>query len=65
MTGRELIKAVINTLEHVEVHGSENMNRLLGCIQTLGNLEQEMTRHEQAGDAALQQRDSEDATGTV
>lgn len=31
----EIIKAVIATLESIEVHGSENLSRLLGCINAL------------------------------
>ena len=31
----EIIKAVVLTLESVEVHGSENLSKLLGCINAL------------------------------
>lgn len=34
----EIIKAVILTLESVEIHGSENMSKLLGCINALNQL---------------------------
>lgn len=34
----EIIKAVILTLESVEIHGSENMSKLLGCINILNQL---------------------------
>lgn len=60
-----LIHSVIQTLEQVEVHGSGNMDKLLGCIQALGKLEQEMKNHEQSANAAVQQRDSEDTAGAV
>ena len=32
------IQAVINTLNTVSVRGAEDMNRMLGCIQTLNGL---------------------------
>jgi hypothetical protein len=31
----ELIKQIINTLEQIEVHGKDNMAKLLGCIYAL------------------------------
>lgn len=34
----EIIKAVILTLESVEIHGSENMSKLLGCINALNQI---------------------------
>ena len=65
MKGTQLICSVIQTLEQVEVHGSGNMDRLLGCIQALGKLEQEMRRNEQSENDAVQQRDPEGAASTV
>ena len=38
---RERIAAVIVTLGKIEVHGKDNLSRLLGCIQELGKLMQE------------------------
>ena len=35
---RERIAAVIVTLGKIEVHGKDNMSRLLGCIQELEKL---------------------------
>lgn len=32
---KEMIQVIINTLESIEVHGSENMSKLLGCINAL------------------------------
>ena len=32
---KDIIQAVINTLESVEIHGSDNMSKLLGCINAL------------------------------
>ena len=34
----EILKKVIATLDNIEVHGKENLNRLLACIQTLENV---------------------------
>lgn len=34
----DIIKAIILTLESIEVHGSENMSKLLGCINALNQL---------------------------
>lgn len=34
----DIIKAVILTLESIEIHGSENMSKLLGCINALNQL---------------------------
>ena len=34
----DIIKAVVLTLEDIEVHGSENMSKLLGCINALNEL---------------------------
>ena len=31
----DILMAVVSTLESIEVHGSENMSRLLGCINAL------------------------------
>lgn len=36
-----LIASIKNTLEQVEVHGSANLNRLLGCIQALESIIQQ------------------------
>lgn len=30
-----ILQSVVLTLEDIEVHGSENMSRLLGCINAL------------------------------
>lgn len=34
----KLLKAVEDTLENVEVRGSENMDRMLGCIRVLQSI---------------------------
>lgn len=38
---KDRIAAVIVTLGKVEVHGKDNLSRLLGCIQELEKLMQE------------------------
>ena len=35
MTSEEMIAAVINTLNNIEVHGEANLDKMLGGIQTL------------------------------
>lgn len=40
----ETLKAIRNTLECVEVHGSVNMDRMLGCIQAVRKMEEEMEK---------------------
>lgn len=47
---KNLIINIINTLEQVEVHGSANLNKLLGCIQALGGIiQQEQSEEETDG----------------
>lgn len=31
----DILHTIVLTLEDIEVHGSENMGKLLGCIQAL------------------------------
>lgn len=46
----ELIKQIINTLEQIEVHGKDNMSKLLGCIYALeGMIQQEQSEEETDG----------------
>ena len=33
-----LLQTIVLTLEDIEVHGSENMSKLLGCINALNEL---------------------------
>lgn len=40
----ETIQMVINTLNHIEVHGRDNLSRLLGCIQKLDEMKESMYR---------------------
>ena len=45
-----LIVGIKNTLEQVEVHGSANLNKLLGCIQALESIiQQEQSEEETDG----------------
>ena len=44
---RERIAAVIVTLGKIEVHGKDNLSRLLGCIQEL----EKMMNEEEKADA--------------
>ena len=31
----DILHTIVLTLEDIEIHGSENMSKLLGCIQAL------------------------------
>lgn len=43
-----LIASIKNTLEQIEVHGSANLNKLLGCIQALDSIiQQEQSKEEE------------------
>lgn len=44
----ELIKQIINTLEQIEVHGKDNMAKLLGCIFALEGMIQQNEQNEQS-----------------
>lgn len=68
----KLIKAVEDTLEKVEVKGTENWDRMLGCVGMLRSvrnnlikLEKEMKQNAESGTDAQRERDSENAAGTV
>ena len=45
----DLLQTIVLTLEDIEVHGSENMSKLLGCIQALNEFinQQETTPNEE------------------
>ena len=47
----ELIKQIINTLEQIEVHGRDNMAKLLGCIYALEGMIQQNTEEQSEGEA--------------
>ena len=68
----KLIKAVEDTLEKVEVHGRENLDRMLGCIGMLGSvrnnlikLEKELKQNAESGAGAQCDGQTEDTAGTV
>lgn len=46
-----LIASIKNTLEQVEVRGSANLNRLLGCIQALESIIQQEQSEGESEDA--------------
>lgn len=48
---KTILQAIALTLEDVEVHGSENMSKLLGCIQALNEFinQQESAPNEEGG----------------
>lgn len=48
----ENLALVVETLETVEVHGSTNMNKMLGCIQMLNEVKRHMEQERAAAKAA-------------
>ena len=42
----KLLKAVEDTLEKVEVHGRENWDRMLGCVDALRRVRADLTKME-------------------
>ena len=47
----ENLALVVETLETVEVHGSTNMNKMLGCIQMLNEVKRHMEQEKAAAKA--------------
>lgn len=41
-----MIQAIIDTLNKIEVHGKDNLDRLLGCIQALEEIKNAVTEKE-------------------
>lgn len=64
MTTIEKVKAVANTIDQVAVAGHENWSMMLGCWQTLQEVQKELMDNE-ANEAAVQQRNQENAAGTI
>lgn len=50
MSSVQMIEAVINTLNTIEVKGVKNLDAMLGCIQTLEQVHAAMTKEDQGGD---------------
>jgi len=44
----DTIKAIISTLNNIEVHGKNNLDMLLGCIMALEQMESQMEQEEKA-----------------
>lgn len=44
----ELIRKVIETLDGVEVKGRSNLNKMLGCMQTLDRIAEAMRHNREA-----------------
>lgn len=42
-----IIQVVVSTLEDIEVHGKDNLSKLLGCINALENILTEEETSEQ------------------
>ena len=60
----KLLDAVIATLEKVSVSGSENWDRMLGCVQVLRQVCEELKR-DGSGKTAEQSGDPEADAGAV
>ena len=50
----EIIRAIINSLNQIEVKGAVNLDRLLGCIQGLERLDKAMEEHHDDNDQQKQ-----------
>jgi hypothetical protein len=59
------IDSIIYTLERVSVRGAEDMSRMLGVMQALGNLKKELEQNEQSTDAAVRQREEAEPAAAV
>lgn len=46
------LRAIRATLNQIEVHGTGNLDRLLGCIQTLDGMITDIQEKEATGNAA-------------
>lgn len=62
---KKLVDNIIYTLERVSVRGAEDMSRMLGVMQALGNLKKELEQNEQSTDAALRQREEAEPAAAV
>lgn len=62
---KEKIDSIIYTLERISVRGAEDMSRMLGVLQALGNLKKELEQNEQSTDAALRQRETAEPAAAV
>ena len=64
MNTAEKIQAVKNTLASVSVAGPENWDRMLGCWQTLTQVEKELKEYE-SGETSIPERNTEDAATAI
>lgn len=57
----DIVKQLENikyTLERVSVRGAEDMSRMLGVLQALGDLQKELIKNGTSGDDAVRQREA-------
>lgn len=47
----KLLQAIVLTLEDIEVHGSTNMSKLLGCINALNSFIESHSENNEDGEA--------------
>ena len=45
----QTLNAVLNTLNSIEVKGASNLNAMLGCMQTLEQIRNELTKGDYNG----------------
>ena len=50
ISNADVIQMVINTLDSVEVHGKDNISKLLGCIQALESVIEQAEKEIQSED---------------
>lgn len=65
MKTHEILNNIIFTLERVSVRGAEDMSRMLGVLQALGELREELRTHEQSPDDASRQQETDDFSDPV
>ena len=68
----KLLQAVEDTLERVNVSGSDNMDRLLGCIQVirsvkhnLNQMQKEAEENAEGGAGSVRKRNDENAATAI
>lgn len=59
------INSIIFTLEKVSVRGAEDMSRMLGVMQALGELKKELEQNEQGDNFTVRQREAADDAAAV
>lgn len=53
ISNADVIQMVINTLDSIEIHGKDNISKLLGCIQALESIVKQAEKEIQSEDGEL------------